>query len=57
MQSLDSSGFLDKALAKGEISLIEYIMELSLYYDSMTRLLQAERDWNRALAVLNQYLH
>ncbi len=55
MQSLDSSGFLDKALAKGEISLIEYIMELSLYYDSMTRLLQAERDWHRAFAILNQY--
>jgi outer membrane protein TolC len=56
LQNIDNGGFLKTALEAGEISLIDYILELSLYYESQTRLLTAERDLNRVVAELYQYL-
>ena len=56
LQSLNSSDLLKKALDKGEISLIDYIMELSIYYESVNKLLELERDMNMAVGELNQYL-
>ncbi len=35
---------LKKALDQGSLSLINYMLELSIYYDAMDKLLQAERD-------------
>jgi outer membrane protein TolC len=55
LAELDSTPLLRKALEKGEISLIEYVLELSLYYASAEHLLQEELNLARALAVLNQY--
>ena len=46
---------LQKALDKGEISLSEYIFELSLYYESAVNLLEMELSLNKAFAGLNQY--
>jgi len=51
----DNSELLKKALDLGEISLIDYILELSLYYDSVNKLLQLEREMYINLAKLNQY--
>ncbi len=46
---------LEKAFTKGEISLTEYMYELSLYYDSIYKLLEMEMDLQLANAELNRY--
>jgi len=56
LQTVDNGSFLGKALEAGEITLIDYILELSLYYDSQTKLLTAERDLNRVVTELYQFL-
>ncbi|QGY45796.1 transporter [Maribellus comscasis] len=56
LQTFDSSELLKKALDKGEISLIDYILELSIYYESVNNLLELKRDMNITIAELNQYL-
>lgn len=55
LQLFNSSDLLKKALDKGEISLIEYIMELSIYYENVNRMLELEKDMNKAVAELNRY--
>jgi cobalt-zinc-cadmium efflux system outer membrane protein len=49
------SDLLKKALDKGEISLSEYLYELSVYYTSTDKLLEMERDLNKAIAELNRF--
>jgi len=56
LQSFDNSELLKKALDSGEIALIDYILELSIYYQSVNRLLELEREMNKTVAELNQYL-
>ena len=56
LQSFNSSDLLKKALDKGEISLIDYIMELSIYYENVNKMLELDRDMNKAVAELNRYL-
>jgi len=53
--SFNSTELIKKALDKGEISLITYLLEFSLYYESVNKLLQLERDMNKTIAELNQY--
>ena len=48
----NSEALLSKSLKAGEISLLNYIDELALYYDSQDRLLAAERDYQQALTEL-----
>lgn len=54
--SYDSSALSKKALDQGEISLIDYLMEFSLYYESLNKLLELERDLNKTLAGLKRYM-
>ena len=54
--SFNSSELIKKALDKGEISLIDYIFEFSLYYESINKLLELERDMNKTMAELNRYM-
>ena len=56
LQTIDNSGLLIKALDKGEISLINYMLERSIYYESVKASLELERDMIKALAELNRYL-
>jgi cobalt-zinc-cadmium efflux system outer membrane protein len=56
LQLFNNSELLKKALDKGEITLIDYILELSIYYESVNNLLKLERDMNKVIAKLNQYL-
>lgn len=56
LRLFDNSELLKKALDKGEISLIDYILELSIYYESVNKLLELERGLNKTLAELNQYM-
>lgn len=53
--SADNSELVRKALDYGEVSLLDYMFELSIYYDSINRLLELERDLNKSVAELNQY--
>jgi outer membrane protein TolC len=48
----NGADLLKKALDAGEISLLDYIVELGLYYDTVTRTLEAERDFRVACAEL-----
>ena len=43
---------LGRALDAGEISLIDYIVETSMYYDTVGQALAAERDYELAKAGL-----
>lgn len=52
----NNSELVAKALDKGEISLIEYMLELSIYYESVNNLLQSELEMNKTVAELNKYL-
>lgn len=56
MLLLDNTKLLKKALDLGEISLINYLLELSIYYDSVNKLLELERDMNRTVAELKLYM-
>ena len=56
LAQFDNSKLLKKALDKGEITLIEYIVELAIYYESVNSLLELERELNKTLAELNQYM-
>lgn len=56
MQDLDNTEMLRKALNAGQISLIDYILELSVYYESIDKILEMERELNDAFAELNQYM-
>lgn len=54
-ESLDKSDnreYLKKAQAQGEISVIEYISELELFYENIEGTLSAEREFRLALAEL-----
>ena len=55
LKKFDNSELLKKAFDKGEISLSEYILELTIYYGSMSMLLQSERELNKTIA--NLYLY
>ena len=52
---LDNTEMLKMALDLGEISLAEYILELTIYYGSIDRLLEAERDLRVSIEELYRY--
>ena len=53
---LDNSDLLLKTLQSGEISLINYIFELSVYYENVNQLLDYEKELNRTFAELQQFM-
>ena len=53
LQSLNNTDLLMKALDVGEINLLNYIVEIGLFYDTVTQTLAAERDFEKALADLS----
>lgn len=55
LENFNNSDLLIKALGKGEISLIDYLYELSLYYDSYDRLLELKKALNETIIELNRY--
>jgi outer membrane protein TolC len=55
LNAYNNADLLQKALDKGEISLSEYIFELSLYYESINKLLEMEQNLNKAFAELYRY--
>ena len=56
LQQVNSTDLLKKALDKGEISLIDYLLEFSIYYESIKTSLKMEHELNVAVAELNKYI-
>lgn len=56
LSELDSTQLLRKALDAGEISLLDYIVELGLYYTTVNEALAAERDYELALTELQSVM-
>jgi len=52
LANANSTELLKKALDAGQISLLEYMLEIGLYYDTVNQALEAERDYQRAYAEL-----
>jgi len=50
-----NSALLEKAFIMGEISLTEYMYELSLYYENIQKLLEMEMNFNVAFAELMKF--
>ena len=48
----DNNYYLRRLLEEGQISLLDYLLELSFYYTARTALLEAERDSQLAQADL-----
>jgi hypothetical protein len=49
----DNRDYLFSAQAKGEISMVDYLVETDLYIETLQQTLDAERDYRIALAELN----
>ena len=47
-----NADLLKKALDAGELSLLDYILEIGLYYDAVNQMLEAERNYQKAIAEL-----
>lgn len=56
LAELDNTQLLRKALDAGEISLLDYIVELGLYYTTVDEALAAERDYELALTELQSVM-
>lgn len=52
LSETNNAELLQKALTAGELSLLDYILEIGLYYDSVNQMLQTERDYQKTLAEL-----
>lgn len=52
LQAVNSSDLLKKALDAGELSLIEYMLELTLYYETTDKFLSIENELNQLIAGL-----
>jgi outer membrane protein TolC len=55
LEMFSNSELLQKAFETGELSLTEYIYELSIYYETYYKLLVLERDLNMTVAELNKF--
>lgn len=51
----DYRDFLLSALTRGEISMIDYLVENDLYYEALEQTLDAEREYRQALAALKVF--
>ena len=53
LANANNSTLLKKALDAGEISILDYIIEIGLYYNTVNQMLQAELDYQKAFAELS----
>ncbi|HSO85951.1 MAG TPA: TolC family protein [Draconibacterium sp.] len=54
-ESINSTRVLNKALSLGEISTIEYFLEMNYYNTALKNYLQTEKDYHRVIAELFKY--
>ena len=55
LEGISGTDILKKALDKGEIDLIDYYTELSIWYDAYVEILASARDFNKEALRLNQW--
>ncbi len=55
IKQVNSEDLLKKALDTGEISLIDYMLELQIYYETVDYILETERDYQLVMAELNEW--
>lgn len=55
LEGSNSTALLRKALDAGEVSVLEYLTQSAIYYDSIDKALSAELDCQKALAELSAY--
>lgn len=55
LESTESMDLLGKALASGQISLIDFVVEQEVWYDAAEQLLESERDLQTVLAELRSF--
>lgn len=53
LANANNSALLKKALDAGQISILEYIIEMGFYYQTINQALEAERDYQNAFAELS----
>lgn len=53
--SLNNVELLDKSLSLGQISTIEYFMEMTYYYDALDNYLKTEKEYYQTIAELYKY--
>ncbi|WP_223275877.1 TolC family protein [Algoriphagus aquimarinus] len=53
--SLNNTELLDKSLTLGQISSIEYFLEMGYYYDALRNYLKTERDYHQTVSELYKY--
>ena len=53
LSAYSNEPLLKKALDAGEISLLDYLLEIEYYYDAMNKVLEAERDYQKAFTELS----
>ncbi|WP_298648898.1 TolC family protein [uncultured Proteiniphilum sp.] len=53
LATANNTDLLRKALNAGEISLLEYMVEIGLYYETINQALETERDYQKAFAELS----
>jgi outer membrane protein TolC len=54
-EGLNTVELLDKSLILGEISSIEYFMEMTYYYDAIKNYLETEKEYHQTIAELYKY--
>ncbi len=57
LKEQDNTPFLQKAFEAGQISITEYLLELSYLYQSRDKILETELELHHTLALLNQYVY
>lgn len=55
LEITNNRDLLKKALDKGQLSLINYLLELGIYYETIDKYLETERDYQLAVAELQQW--
>ena len=55
LQAITGTAILDKALQAGQITVLEYFMETTLYYESVDRWMELEAAWQKAGAELMKF--
>jgi hypothetical protein len=53
LAAVNNTDLLKKALDTGEISLLDYILEIGLYYNTVIQTLETERNYQKAFAELS----
>ena len=55
LATLNNTALLNKALALGELTTIQYFMEINYYTEAFNNFLQTEKEYHEAIAELYKY--